>query len=299
MGGDLRKQLHDALDECERLRRENEHLKALLCQPPGQGAPTPEFVQPQAPTITTAVTPSLHAHSSSRDRILLFRSLFRGRDDVYAVRWESKTGKSGCSPSCANEWRARVCEKPRVKCGECSRRELRRLDDEAIEVHLRGTKTLGVYPLLEDETCWALAADFDKTSWREDVAAYLWAGRDLGVPVALERSRSGNGAHAWVFFAEAVSARSARQLGSAILTHAMESRYQIAPPMEGPVPRSTGGAGAATSTPTTGSSPARTPSPRAGSGTSSRCPSKGGPDTMATPSSSRNLLSPSRTNGRT
>ncbi|MDF1554060.1 MAG: DEAD/DEAH box helicase family protein [Deferrisomatales bacterium] len=157
----------------------------------------------------------------------LFQSLFRGRDDLYAIRWESKAGKSGYSPACSNEWVTGICEKPRVKCGDCAQRVFLPLDGETIEAHLRGTKTIGVYPLLEDETCWFLAADFDKAEWQDDARAFGRAAQELDVPVAVERSRSGRGAHVWAFFSHPVPARLARELGSAILTRAMESRYQL------------------------------------------------------------------------
>ena len=103
----------------------------------------------------------------------LFRRRFRGRTDVYPVRWESKTtGKSGYAPACANEWRAGVCEKPRIKCGDCRNRSLIPLSDAAIYAHLAGDHTIGVYPLLEDDGCYFLAIDFDEAEWREDVRAF-------------------------------------------------------------------------------------------------------------------------------
>ena len=100
----------------------------------------------------------------------MFRRLFRGRSDVYPTRWESKTsGKSGYSPACANEWRAGVCEKPSTKCSDCGHRSLIPLSDEIIYKHLSGEHTLGVYPLLTDDTTHFLAVDFDDADWREDI----------------------------------------------------------------------------------------------------------------------------------
>ncbi|MCZ8110329.1 MAG: DEAD/DEAH box helicase family protein [Rubrivivax sp.] len=143
----------------------------------------------------------------------------RGRTDVFPVRWESKTtGKSGYAPACANEWRAGVCEKPRIKCGDCANRLLIPLLDAVIYKHLAGEHTVGVYPLMEDDSCCFLAVDFDEAEWRDDARAFMQSCAELGVPAALEVSRSGQGAHAWVFFAgRGVSARDARRLGAAIL----------------------------------------------------------------------------------
>lgn len=153
-------------------------------------------------------------------QLALFRRLFRGRTDVYPIRWESKsTGKSGYAPACANEWRAGVCEKPRVKCADCGNRLLVPLSDQVIYDHLAGQHTVGVYPLLEDDTCYFLAVDFDEAEWRDDARAFVQSCGELGVPVALEISRSGQGAHAWVFFASKASARDARRLGTAIISH--------------------------------------------------------------------------------
>jgi hypothetical protein len=147
---------------------------------------------------------------SAEDRVNLFRSLFRGREDVFPRRFESvKTGRSGYQPVCANEWRAGICQKPRIKCAACEHRSFTPLCDDIVRCHLLGHDptdpkrrdfTIGVYPLLEDETCWFLAVDFDKASWRDDAAAFVETCRLYDVPAALERSRSGNGGHIWIFF---------------------------------------------------------------------------------------------------
>ncbi len=163
-------------------------------------------------------------------RIALFRSLFRGRDDVFPRRWESATtGKAGYAPACRNEWVRGVCGKPAVKCGECPNQAFIPVANDVLQGHVQGRMpgmsgdfTAGVYPLLPDETCWFLAADFDKASWMRDVAAFRDTARARGVPVAVERSRSGNGAHAWIFFAEPVSAADARRLGALLITATMD-----------------------------------------------------------------------------
>jgi len=169
--------------------------------------------------------------SSPSEKITLFRSLFRGRTDVYARRFESrKTGRSGYSPACANEWTRGLCDKRRVKCGNCPNRRLLPVTEAVIRQHLSGVDSdgrdfvIGLYPMLLDETCLLLAADFDKATWREDIASVQETCRYLELPVAMERSRSGHGAHLWVFFEEAVPAVLARKLGAHILTATMERR---------------------------------------------------------------------------
>ena len=140
--------------------------------------------------------------SSPEVKVKLFRSLFRGRDDVYPRRFESqRTGKSGYAPACGNEWAAGLCDKPRIKCAVCPNRRFLPVTDEVIRWHLSGQDdggrhfVIGVYPMLLDETCFFLAIDFDKAQWQEDAAAFLETCRQMNLPVALERSRSGNGGH--------------------------------------------------------------------------------------------------------
>ena len=162
------------------------------------------------------------------EKIALFRSLFRGREDVFAKRFESKrTGKSGYQPACANEWVRGVCEKPKVKCAKCKNRKLLSVTDQVIYDHLAGKMVMGIYPMLEDETCWFLAVDFDKGDWAVDVQAVAESCLKHDVPAYIERSRSGKGAHLWVFFEEALSAVLARKLGSFLLTETMEKRPEI------------------------------------------------------------------------
>jgi hypothetical protein len=138
-----------------------------------------------------------------------------------------RKGTKGYAPACFNEWVRGVCEKPRVRCGECPNQAFVPVDDQVVLDHLRGLHVIGVYPLLEDETCWFLAADFDGDSWRDDVAAFAETCRSSGVPIAVERSRSGNGAHAWFFFAEPVSASVARRMGCYLVTETMTRRHEL------------------------------------------------------------------------
>jgi superfamily II DNA or RNA helicase len=184
---------------------------------------------------TTATdSAGVHGRSSTGEKIALFRSLFRGRENVYPRRFESrKTGCSGYAPACGNEWVRGICEKPRIKCGDCPHRAFLQVTDEVVRCHLSGKDKAGqefiagVYPMLADETCYFLAMDFDKETWRDDVLAVMATCRDLDIPAALERSRSGNGGHIWMFFADAVPATLARKLGSFVLTETMERRPEL------------------------------------------------------------------------
>jgi superfamily II DNA or RNA helicase len=185
---------------------------------------------PPAPAVLSQPSnAAVHGRSPIQAKIALFRRLFRGRADVFPVRWENaKSGRSGYSPACANEWRRGVCDKPKVKCSNCPNQAFIDVGDEVIERHLRGASSdgapfvMGVYPILPDDSCWFLAGDFDEEDWRRDVAAFAETCRLHSVPVAVERSRSGNGAHAWIFFVEALPAANARRLGAFLLTQTME-----------------------------------------------------------------------------
>jgi superfamily II DNA or RNA helicase len=175
--------------------------------------------------------------STQGEKIALFRNLFHGREDVYPRRFESlKTGKKGYQPVCRNEWVSGVCGKPKTHCEDCQQRVFLPVTDTMIRNHLQGFDpqesskhdfTIGIYPMLQDETCWFLAVDFDKTSWQDDALAFLVTCSLLSVPAALERSRSGNGGHVWMFFTEPVPAAQARQMGTFLLSQTMEYRPEI------------------------------------------------------------------------
>lgn len=211
------------LNELRQLREENARFKDLLTR---HGI---AWEKPTAPLTHSAPTEFAPAqtHFTTDDKIALFRRLFRGREDVYPRRWESAKGKSGYSPACGNEWKPGICQKPRVKCGDCNQRQLLPIADQVIYDHLAGKQTLGVYPLLSDDSCHFLAADFDEADWREDAKAFMQSCRELDIPAALEISRSGNGAHVWIFFAEPVPAREARQLGAALISHTCDRTWQL------------------------------------------------------------------------
>jgi len=210
-------------DELKWLREENARLKALLVQHGIflTGAMTPEPV-----SMPREFAP-IPDQFTIDDKIVLFRRLFRGREDVYPKRWESAKGVSGYAPACGNEWKPEICRKPKVKCGNCAQRLLLPVTDRVIYDHLAGKHTLGVYPLLLDDTCFFLAIDFDEADWREDAKAFMQSCRELAVTAAFEISRSGNGAHAWIFFAGPVSAREARQLGAALVSYTCNRTRQL------------------------------------------------------------------------
>lgn len=198
--------------ELVQLRVENDMLKGLLVK---HG-----ISLPQQPSSSLVFAQQSSANTLSPDqKIKLFRRLFHGRDDVYPIRWESKTtGKPGYSPVCANEWRQGVCEKPRIKCSECNHSLFAPVTDYVISSHLKGKITAGVYPLLLDDKCHFLAIDFDDADWREDARAVLQTCNENALPAALEISRSGEGAHLWLFFPKATPARDARRLGTALIS---------------------------------------------------------------------------------
>jgi hypothetical protein len=196
----------------------------------------PENPGSAIPTRLAAV----NAESPKAHKIALFRRLFKGRLDVFPRRFESAvSGKAGYAPACRNDFVKGICGKPKIKCGQCTNQAFIPVDDAAVLAHLTGTETgktkktkeqdftIGVYPLLPDETCWFVAADFDDADWLLNVTAYRDSARDLGLPVAIERSRSGNGAHAWIFFEQAVPAVDARRLGTLLLTAAMDRRPDL------------------------------------------------------------------------
>ena len=221
------KRLLDLESEKLQLYNEIEHLKKQK----------EALVKSHSPLPPSSGEKAITNRSSREEKIALFRRLFKGREDVYARRWESKkTGKSGYQPACEHEWVSSVCGKPSIKCSDCPSRSFIPLTDATIRKHFEGEftpggspreHTIGIYPLLSDETCCFLAVDFDKKTWMKDAAAFLETCKTLTIPAALERSRSGNGGHIWIFFSEPIPAVSARRLGTFLITETMEKRPEI------------------------------------------------------------------------
>ena len=215
------------------LAREQDHL-AELERAQANALARIESLRVQL-AATTTVTVTAPLGSSDRvpqtpaEKVRLFRSLFRGRPDVFPTRFVSrKTGKAGYAPACANKFKPGICGlRTGGKCGDCSNQAFFPVDDRMMLDHLRGKHVMGVYPLLEDETCWFLAVDFDGAGWKGDVAAFAEVCRTAGVRVGIERSRSGNGAHAWFFFAAPVLARTAREMACYLITETMSRRHEL------------------------------------------------------------------------
>jgi superfamily II DNA or RNA helicase len=222
------------LAEHKALQEENEILKARLgiidlpC--PATPQDPEEYLQLDFAVLEPPgenPPPKIPYQPDPADKIRLFMSLFKGREDVYAKRWQNRQGRAGYAPVCRNEWISGICRKPTVKCFDCRHQTFGALDTKVIEAHLRGNIIAGLYPLCQDETCYLLAVDFDDDGWQQDCAVLREVCIAFGIPVALERSRSGNGAHAWFFFEELIPASLARKLGSALLTCAMDRRHEL------------------------------------------------------------------------
>ena len=224
---ELQKKYNLLVTQNEILRKENTELRSLLCAHGIEYKPRPTNV------IDSIYSPvSLQVIKLSLDeRVALFMSLFKGREDVFARRWFSKsTGKAGYQPVCVNEWRRGVCDKKTYKCAECPNRDFAPLTSQDVYRHLEGKDenccdVVGLYAIMPDNNCSFLCTDFDdkncKHGYKDDVLAFVGVCRDWQIPYAIERSRSGNGAHVWIFFEDPLPAFKARRLGNAILTEAM------------------------------------------------------------------------------
>ena len=231
---DLLTRYNKLLRQYEVLHKENEVLRSLLKihgieyeTRMKEDMNKPIYSLVSVPTITLSID----------ERIRLFQSLFKGREDVFARRWFSKTtGKSGYQPVCINEWKQGICDKKKYRCVICPNRNFAPLTTQDMYRHLEGKDeyccdVVGLYAIMQDNNCAFLCADFDdkncKYGYKEDVLAYVGVCREWLIPYAIERSRSGNGAHVWIFFEAPLPASKARRLGNAILTEAMTRNGQM------------------------------------------------------------------------
>ena len=215
-GTDLQHQLDETSRELARLRGENERLRTLLAL--AQRSQSIIAADERSHARARLPAAGVDSGSAAAQKLGLIRSLIRGREDVYALRWENaRTGKSGYAPVVAGGWSG----------AQNGPKRYLPLTDEAVEHHLRGQDAIGIYPLLKGDRCWFLACDLDGKTWQLDALALIETGADKGVPVALERSRSGDGAHLWIFFAAPVAAAAARRLGALLLCEAMTKRAEL------------------------------------------------------------------------
>jgi superfamily II DNA or RNA helicase len=222
------------LNEVYRLKIENNQLKAELGARKSQFLPImpsvhrPETILPEDELNVENGHADVNQASDSFSKIHLFMSLFKGREDVYAKRWENpKKNSAGYAPVCLNQWRPGICGKPKIPCSKCNNTSYAELNETAIENHLRGHLVVGIYPMLPDDTCHFLAMDFDKADWQKDVTTVREVCLEFMVPISVERSRSGKGSHVWFFFDHPVSASLVRKFGTALLTCAMNKRHDI------------------------------------------------------------------------
>ena len=233
---DLKPTYEDLLQKIERLSQENISLRRRIVELGGEveNANSDDGIQKKA-SVPVISEPLISLFLE--EKVALFQSVFKGREDVFARRWYStKTQKGGYQPVCLNEWRFGFCDKKKTKCSDCQNRQLKPLEYNDVYNHLvgkdeYGRDVIGLYPILEDNTCYFLCADFDDKTcehgFKEDVLTYVAVATEWDVPCYIERSRSGNGSHVWIFFENPVLAIKARKLGNALLTEAMLRREKM------------------------------------------------------------------------
>ena len=218
----------------QELEKENAMLKRILDQHGISYSVSVESSTIEQPThIVTDHTIRL----SLQEKVAIFQNLFKGRDDVFAKRWYNPSSqKAGYQPVCEREWNRDYCDKRKYKCADCPNRQFAHLSYNDFFNHLAGKDqfgrdVIGLYPICKDNTCYFLCTDFDDKNcehgYKNDVLAFINVCNSWNVPCYIERSRSGNGAHVWIFFNKPITALKARKLGNAILTEAMNRETRL------------------------------------------------------------------------
>jgi superfamily II DNA or RNA helicase len=231
---ELLKKYNILLEKVDCLTKENNQLKtqieltrAAIPRNNASAINSEKCIHDDEPTDRNCFS-DVDSQSDTLSKIRLFMSLFKGREEVYAKRWENKNkGTSGYSPVCLNQWQTRVCGKPKISCSKCEHKLYAALNEAVIENHLRGNIVVGIYPMFPDETCCFLAMDFDEAEWQNDITVLRDVCIEFNIPVAVERSRSGKGGHVWFFFENRLSVALSRKFGTALLTFSMGRRHEI------------------------------------------------------------------------
>ena len=222
------------IQRIQELEKENARLKAILDK---NRIEYKIYDSNTCGTNHVEASPAPTCQFTLQEKVAIFKGLFQGRDDVFAKRWySSTTQKSGYQPVCQREWNREFCDKRKYKCADCPNRQFAPLTYNDYFNHLAGKDAwgrdvIGLYPIRKDNTCCFLCTDFDDKScehgYKNDVLAFVNVCKTWNVPCYIERSRSGNGAHVWIFFGTPITAFKARKLGNAILTEAMNSDIHL------------------------------------------------------------------------
>ena len=229
---ELLKKYNKALKHISKLEEENRSLKFELGHETSAQPPIEPYMQSSIKKTTVvheAVEIYVDDTSSNKEKVELYLSLFRGREDVCAKRWVSnKTGNGGYSPYCLNEWISGLCgKKNRIKCSKCQNQKFIGLDENTLRKHFKGEETLGLYPVDQEDKCYLIVMDFDKDNWQEEIITVVSVCKESDISCHVERSRSGDGGHIWYFFEEKMTASKARKFALAILDIGMDKDSNI------------------------------------------------------------------------